>query len=141
MARLYAQSAEIVGRGDDAAAEEVVPDAVDDDAAGQGIVRAKQAFGQFQAAALVGLVGRVVDGVEKAAGNGIERFFVVSALEERLILATPFGQGWDPRGDGNLCFQASVFLDERLGGGEFGKRVRQRAGFQRVTEEPGLWVG
>ncbi len=53
MARRIGLVAEIVGRGDDALAKMMQPDAVDQDARGQGIGGVDDRVGQFQAAAAV----------------------------------------------------------------------------------------
>ena len=59
--------AEVVFGFDEAASEVLLPDAVDDDACGEGVFRADDPFGEIEA---VGLKGGGLEGVEDAGGAG-----------------------------------------------------------------------
>src|SRR5690606_32851019 len=52
MAGAFAELAEVGGGGDEAAAEVVLPDPVDEDAGGEGVVRPRQRAGQGEAGGL-----------------------------------------------------------------------------------------
>ena len=80
-----AKAAEIVGGGDDAAAEDMVPEAVDDNAGGERVVGAGDAVGKFEAAAVLSLVRSWVDGIEEVARDEVGGLFVVAADEERVV--------------------------------------------------------
>ena len=74
--------AEVVGRGDEAGAEVLLPDAVDDDAGGEGVFFAGEGLGESEAAIVGERAG--VDGGEdlrETARDGVAGFEAVAANE------------------------------------------------------------
>ena len=139
--------AEVVGCGSQAAAEEVVPDAVGDHPPCQRVVGPQEIVGEFQPAAVGRLVGRGVDHGEKAAGHGLARLLVVAAGQERLVAAHGLRHARHPLGRHDLRFEPAVFLDQRPRGSELIELVledplceagveKQRLGIARCAFAP-----
>ena len=85
MRRCLAQLAEVVGRGDEAAAKHVMPDTVHDHARGQWVVRMQHRLRQFQSAGVLGRKWLGIDRLEESARHGLSRLLVIAANEKRPI--------------------------------------------------------
>jgi hypothetical protein len=110
-----AEFAEVVGGGDEAATEDVMPEAVDDDASGEGIgFEIGDVLGEFETAALGGVEGGGVEGVEEAAGDEGGGLFVIATDEEGGVLGVGFDDAGDAGGGGELGFEVAVAF-EKLG--------------------------
>ena len=97
-----AEPAKIIGGGDNAGAEHMMPDAVHHDAGGEGIGIAGQAVGKLQAAAAGGLERGGVDAVKKVPGHRCAWLLVIAANEERGIMCIGFEHAWSACGLGEL---------------------------------------
>ena len=108
-----AEFAEVVGGGDEAAAEEVMPETVDDDAGGEGVARhVGHVSGEFEAAALGGVEGGGIEGVEEAAGDEGGGLFVIATDEEGGVFGVGFDDAGDAGGGGELGFEVAVAFEE-----------------------------
>ena len=125
MAGLFAEAAEVAGRAGEAAAEVVLPDAVDDDAAGQRIVRPGQPAGEDAAAA----GGRGAGGdlrqfgvgrVEQRQEAGIDGGFAGAAGLELGDPGRAAGFADDEGGEQGLGLERVEFRELGLGGQELG---------------------
>ena len=134
------QVAEVVGCGSQAAAEEVVPDAVDDHPPCQRVVGPQEIVGEFQPAAVGRLVGRGIDHGEKAAGHGLTRLLVVATGQERLVAADGLRHARHPLGRHDLRFQPAVCLDQRPRHGESIDVVLEDALREAGVEEQRLGI-
>ena len=132
-----AQGAEVVDGGDDAPAEEVVPDAVDHDAGGEGVGGVDDPFGQFEAGRLrIVDCGLRIEGFEEAAGGEGGRGFGVAADEDVFVggVAVGGGEGVET-GRGWIVRVRSVFVEE---GGDGGRGGELLEGVRRVAWS---WAG
>jgi hypothetical protein len=108
MRRQVAEFAEIIDAGDDAAAEDMMPHAIDDDAGGERVaLHVRHVLGEFKAAAGLRVEGRGIERVEETARNEFSRLFVLATDKERASLAS-----------------ASMMPGTRVGIGSFDSRSR-----------------
>ena len=136
-----AEFAEVVGGGDEAAAEDVMPEAVDDDAGGEGIARhVGHVSGEFEPAALGGVEGGWIEGVEEAAGDEGGGLFVIATDKEGGVLGVGFDDAGDAGGGGELGFEFVVFFEEGSDGGE-GEFLRLDEGVEGFGVGIGEGVG
>ena len=79
--------AEVVGRADEAVAEMVLPDAIDHDAGGQRIGRARDGVGELEPAAAVAEARAILAGqdFEEAARHDLARRLGLAADEDRRV--------------------------------------------------------
>jgi hypothetical protein len=119
MRRPLAEDAEVIDAGDEAAAEEVMPNAVDEDARGERIRRISDFLGEFQTAARLRrkVLLRSGDGFQKSMRNRFSGCSAVAADEEQFVggIAVEHGEG----GMGfrlDLLLQFLLLLEEELRG-------------------------
>ena len=108
MARLLSESAEVVHRWDDALAEEVMPDTVHDDAAGEGIFRINKIAGKLEPSRALGRVGSAVEFFEKAPRHGRAGLFVIAADKERLVDPGSLEDSRGAGGKGNVRLKLTI---------------------------------
>src|SRR5690606_16010312 len=86
MRRLFTEHAEVIDGRDEAAAEEMMPDAVHPDARGERVVRRSDQIGDDLASGAV--FNRMIQSAERfkvAPTNGLPRFAGATANQHRLI--------------------------------------------------------
>ena len=100
--RRLAEHAEVVHGWHEAAAEEVVPDAVHDDAGGEGIGGVNDMLREFETAAAGGEGLRLCsrERFEEAAGRALGRVARLAAHEEKLVHAAAIEHRGRGHGDG-----------------------------------------
>ena len=142
MRRRRTELAEIVGGGDQAAAEDVVPEAVDDDPRGQRVgLQIGDPLRQLQAAAAGGPERRRVEGVEKAARHRIGGLLVVAADEQRGVPGVGLDDARHAHRRRQAGFKVAVAPHQRGHLGQVGQAVGQPAGVKQPLQGLGLGVG
>jgi hypothetical protein len=115
-----------LGRGDEAGAEDVMPDAVHHDAGGQRVARIGEPFGEGEAALLLGRIGREVEAAEfvfedreRIGRDDFARVHVIAAMQAMGWLGLLEGARVGQRrlGDGGEFFLKGLDLRDEVGGG------------------------
>ena len=114
MSRGFSQASKIIRRRDNAASENVMPYAVRQYAVGERVSRRHNCFGQIAApaASRAGVERLCIDRLEKTAGHGLGRLFVITADEKRLILSESFENSGNAGWHGYFVLQASVLREQ-----------------------------
>ena len=82
-----AEFAEVIDAGDEAATEDVMPHAVDDDPRGERVVlHVRHVLGEFESAALLRGEGLGIERIEKTAGDDFGKLVVIATNKERGVL-------------------------------------------------------
>jgi hypothetical protein len=112
MARFPAEPAEIVGGGDESFAEKMVPDPVDEDAGGEGILFRDEIAGEFETTGSGGLIGCRIDRLEETPWHRCGGLLVIAADEERLVDSGSFPDAGSAGGEGDSGFEGAILRDE-----------------------------
>ena len=140
---LVAEATEVVHGRDEAAPEEVVPDAVDHDASGERVLRGGDGLGEGEAGREEGLEWwtRTVQDFQVATRDGVGGLGVVAASEERGVEGGACDDAGRAAGGGDFTFEATILGDERGDLRQRLERSRQQAAAEKVVEEGSLLGG
>ena len=132
--------AQIVRRGGQAAAKEMVPDTVGDHPAGERVVGPQEIVGQLQAAAVAGRIGGGINHREKPARYRRAWILVIPSDQQRLVAADGFLHGRHPlRGD-DLSLQPAIVLQQRPDASELIESVLEQFLSQAGIQQEGLGI-
>jgi hypothetical protein len=132
-----AEAAEVIGGGDQAATEEMMPDAVHDDAGGEGIIRTGEIFSQLEAGTFGGDVRLGIERFQEAAGDTFTWLFVVATSEEGLIGFLGVDETRSADGNGQLRFFIAPGFKKRLKRWKLFQRIAEQTGAKSLVEETG----
>ena len=108
----FAEFAEVVCAGDDAAAKDMMPETIDDDACGERIaLHVGHVPGEFESTAAGGVEGRGIERVKEAALDDLGGLLVIAAHEQRGVFGVRFNDSGHAGGRGQFGFEVAVAFD------------------------------